>query len=611
MMNESARKDSSGSEGTEEQEQAYTGFLYDEEKKSGRVDAPDKSDDDKKPAAKETVEQSGTPDATEKNKVLIREDGEVESWQQSQSMWRSIAPGNDLVSIDEAFTIRLEMKRGEKDLEDDIPSRLLCDKCTSMNNGVMAGLLVGNEKYVNKYRNTEAWFTHGFVNGFNALVQHNAHMTEPPYRNDHRVLLVYKDYKETFAMTSADIQTYGDATHMVSVAFGDSHFAVLYYDIHNRHVTVFDGLRYPISTWEKQIVATIKGYGLQLPNAVCNSEITNGWVVDGSKAKQKEKAIRLVFDNIRETSWMIRLDRSYMQSDTVSCGPIALLKVMELFGMRSDGEIERLGIGDDPKAYRAAVMDYYSEMVIRYYDTIVVEIRKQTKERMAKRTERKSRMTSTTEETSDAERMAKMPEKKSVMISNIEALSDTRETRRAAAMTKKNLGQAEGAEKAKKRAGKAALEAGAEPGAVVTLHVDYRTHSHAQGLIAIVYDVNKNTGGILVCCEHGVITHSGKKANYWVPTDKYVVVAKKDEYIPLTAALERVRNLVLRGEFEDKTCPRISYAKLHESCIGATSPIKRTKGCQCKGGMCTKACGCKKKRVTCHSGCSCLGNCSG
>ena len=178
-------------------------------------------------------------------------------------------------------------------------------------------------------------------------------------------------------------------------------------------------------------------------------------------------------------------------------------------------------------------------------------------------------------------------------------------------MTKKNLGQAEGAEKAKKRAGKAALEAGAEPGAVVTLHVDYRTHSHAQGLIAIVYDVNKNTGGILVCCEHGVITHDGNKSNYWVPAGMYVVTARKDESIPLERALAMVRHLVLTGEFEDKTCPRISYAKLHESCIGATSPIKRTKGCQCKGGMCTKACGCKKKRVTCHSGCSCLGNCSG
>ena len=81
--------------------------------------------------------------------------------------------------------------------------------------------------------------------------------------------------------------------------------------------------------------------------------------------------------------------------------------------------------------------------------------------------------------------------------------------------------------------GAAALESGAEPGAVVTLKVDYRTHSHAQGSIAIVYDV-KATGGILACCEQGFITHSGAKRNYWVPTHKYKVIAKKEEVIPLT-----------------------------------------------------------------------------
>jgi hypothetical protein len=176
-------------------------------------------------------------------------------------------------------------------------------------------------------------------------------------------------------------------------------------------------------------------------------------------------------------------------------------------------------------------------------------------------------------------------------------------------MKKKNDKQQASAEKEMKRAGKAAMESGAASGAVVTLQVDYRTHSHAQGLIAIVYSVKEKTGGILVCCEHGVITHSGTKADYWVPGDKYKVVAKKDQEIPLPPKLLAVRNLVLRGEYKYKTCPRISYGKYHEVSINATSPIKRTKGCQCKGGLCTKACGCKKKGVTCHSGCSCLGNC--
>ncbi len=63
-----------------------------------------------------------------------------------------------------------------------------------------------------------------------------------------------------------------------------------------------------------------------------------------------------------------------------------------------------------------------------------------------------------------------------------------------------------------KRCENAAIVSGAEPGAVVTLKVDYRTHSYAQDLIAIIFDIKK-TGGTLVCCNHGVITHSGTKGN--------------------------------------------------------------------------------------------------
>jgi hypothetical protein len=88
------------------------------------------------------------------------------------------------------------------------------------------------------------------------------------------------------------------------------------------------------------------------------------------------------------------------------------------------------------------------------------------------------------------------------------------------------------------RCGNAAIVSGAEPGAVVTLKVGYRMHLHVQGLIASIFDVKK-TGGILVCCNHGIITHSGTKTkgNYGVPVDKYVIVARKEEGCPLPAEL--------------------------------------------------------------------------
>ena len=56
-----------------------------------------------------------------------------------------------------------------------------------------------------------------------------------------------------------------------------------------------------------------------------------------------------------------------------------------------------------------------------------------------------------------------------------------------------------------------ALAVGAGIGAVVSLNVDHRTHSRAQGFLVLVYEMKESTGGLLVCCDHGVITHYGTK----------------------------------------------------------------------------------------------------
>jgi acyl-CoA thioesterase FadM len=179
---------------------------------------------------------------------------------------------------------------------------------------------------------------------------------------------------------------------------------------------------------------------------------------------------------------------------------------------------------------------------------------------------------------------------------------------RKLAMKKKNAKQKSNAEKDILRAGTAAVDSGAAKGAVVSLHVDYRTNAHAQALLAIIYDVKK-TGGALVCCEHGIITHDGSAKDYWVPMDKYRVVAKNDEKIPLPDELRQVRDMVLTNTFDSTGPPRISYNKLHEIMISATSPLKQKRSVDARGGRCGKHCGCKRNGVSCHSGCKCNGNC--
>jgi hypothetical protein len=151
-----------------------------------------------------------------------------------------------------------------------------------------------------------------------------------------------------------------------------------------------------------------------------------------------------------------------------------------------------------------------------------------------------------------------------------------------------------------KQCGKAALAAGAGVGAVVSLTVEYCTHSHAQCLIAIVYEVNESTGGILVCCQHGVITHDGTWGDYRVRYDERQIIAKADAMVPIETELQELRNLVLAGNYKSIDQQRILYSKYHEREIGSNSSVKKGKGYTCKKG-CGKNCGCKKKCTKCYS----------
>jgi hypothetical protein len=176
-------------------------------------------------------------------------------------------------------------------------------------------------------------------------------------------------------------------------------------------------------------------------------------------------------------------------------------------------------------------------------------------------------------------------------------------------MEKKNCKQEESAIKAMKICGKAALDSGIGIGVLVSLKVDYWTHCHMQGLLAIVYRFQENSGGILVCCEHGIITHDGTRHDYWVSYDKYRVIARNDTTFPISNNVQVMCDKVLAGCFvDDKTTPQLSFSKYVDIVLGMTSPVKKSKGCSYKKG-CNKGCGCKKKGLRCHSRRVYNGNC--
>ena len=131
-------------------------------------------------------------------------------------------------------------------------------------------------------------------------------------------------------------------------------------------------------------------------------------------------------------------------------------------------------------------------------------------------------------------------------------------------MIKRNSRQAKQAQMHMKIAGMEAKKNGVALGAIVKLNVDYRTHCHASALIGIVFGFKPETGGVTVCCEHGVITHDGSRNPYYVPVDKYAVIAKPNENIPISKELMAVRKVVLAGKYNAKIQKTISYSKYHQ-----------------------------------------------
>lgn len=109
------------------------------------------------------------------------------------------------------------------------------------------------------------------------------------------------------------------------------------------------------------------------------------------------------------------------------------------------------------------------------------------------------------------------------------------------------------ATKMKLRRAKFAKDTGAEVGAVVRIGNDRRDIQNPRSAIGVIFDVKDEAGGILVCTEWGVLVSGQKRSHYWVPCDRYEVIANaKDEDAGLTVSptLDRIRLEILSGEFD-------------------------------------------------------------
>ena len=123
----------------------------------------------------------------------------------------------------------------------------------------------------------------------------------------------------------------------------------------------------------------------------------------------------------------------------------------------------------------------------------------------------------------------------------------------------------------------------------MTIQVDATDVTHPQGNLGVVVEANKETGGIRVVTEEGLLCASTSMRDYWIPVDKYVAGAKASKECVLSDALKDIREQIIKGTHDDKQWYKTTMQKAHQFVVDDSSPCIR-RICQCKSGRCTCRC---------------------
>ncbi len=144
---------------------------------------------------------------------------------------------------------------------------------------------------------------------------------------------------------------------------------------------------------------------------------------------------------------------------------------------------------------------------------------------------------------------------------------------------------------------------------MVVVQVDYRAVSHAIGIVGVIFQI-ASSGGARIATLAGLLSTGSKKANWWIPANKYVIKYRTNEVANIAPELEIIRQSILSGEYNDQSAKRCTIQEAHQVITEAVCPCRKSK-CNCANRLCMKRrCRCIKKGYECTSACSCNGNCT-
>jgi hypothetical protein len=213
---------------------------------------------------------------------------------------------------------------------------LTCDECCFPHAKTL--LSVGDTDFLTSNRSPNRWYDGDFISSFAQLAAHYAHITV-----SERLSVLGDSYKQplllhvTFPNQILQEGKYKAVPHhvtkVVPVMHDRDHYAMMVIDIPRKKVVIFNVLYKDLEKWMDHVVSGMRRCMLLgLNDTICctanEPSLSN---VGGSRHPQKEIHEYSLLLGLEE--W--RLDRGdfVKQVDTFNCGPIACLKILEIYNL--------------------------------------------------------------------------------------------------------------------------------------------------------------------------------------------------------------------------------------------------------------------------------------
>jgi hypothetical protein len=191
-------------------------------------------------------------------------------------------------------------------------------RCRCFANFGSQSIAVGEPQYYNDLRFiSSTWFEQDFIRSHTILAAHKAH--------DPTIQVIHVYYNTEVITPKLVVQLPTELKNVLEIISASSHFAFFTKNLEENEILIFDGLGYKLNCWIPHAINLFKKCGLIDLDALVHFRCPKQGVdvIDKIlRAKVKDGS-----------TWSLKAGPSFFkQTDGHNCGPLASLKMMEVFG---------------------------------------------------------------------------------------------------------------------------------------------------------------------------------------------------------------------------------------------------------------------------------------